>query len=789
MEHRAGQAYAPGPVSHRLGSGWADSFHAARLWISAAVVVVCACVALRDAVHWYEHDTPGVLLDASGSVSAVAFSSSGSSGDPRLRFGDSLEPAALHGGESVGTRARVEAWDRAVETAHGRGYVDAVVSHGAERHHARLPLGPLEPLVWWTFAAGLVFVGLIQAGAGLVALWSNPESKVARAFASFALMSGLCLASFFDAHTARSLAPLLAFSLASLPFTGVRLALHVPATAGWFTRDPRWERWERWGNAVSFAVGLGAALFEALGTHTERLFPWLSLWFLTGLGVLSLGLAVRTLLATTAERRPLHALLLGVLPPYLAVALALALLLRGVRVPNELFYASLVVTPFGTLFAFARYDLWGSRALLSRLGTNLFLGAVAAVVAIGAGTAVATSVGASFQDALTGAIGSGVAAAVLVAFSLRLSDVTLFRSRAEYKPTIDRLSEELITLSSPSDVAHAVERTVRRWLRCDYIALTLAPSTPAEGEEEPACSPNASIRLVVSFGGRPYGWLDVGGKRGSALFTSDDIDLLRTIANHGGLALAHAHAYQELEERRRRQAEAWRGEREALVETVAAEIAHEIRYPLNYFRSLFDRSAKNTRLTADDVDVGLEEVDRLERLVSGLKRMVAQRTERQPTHVAELCARVEALLHDSLGRVRLELEIGADATLSCDPDKLTQVMVNLISNAVEACGPSGHVGIAWTAGERGGELSVWDDGPGFVGEASRLFAPWYTTKDRGTGLGLAITHRLVRAHAWTISAQRREGRTLFTIAVSAADIVRDATALGERESQDRVRVA
>jgi signal transduction histidine kinase len=256
------------------------------------------------------------------------------------------------------------------------------------------------------------------------------------------------------------------------------------------------------------------------------------------------------------------------------------------------------------------------------------------------------------------------------------------------------------------------------------------------------------------------------------------------------LALAHAYAYQELEARRRQQAEAWRGERETLVETVAAEIAHEVRYPINYFRSLFERGARSVALTPEDMDVGREEVDRLERLVSGLKRMAAHRLERSRTAVSELCERVETLLGDVLGRRRIEVDLGPGAMLRCDPDKMTQVLVNLLSNALEACGPNGRIGIEWELLADGGELRVWDDGPGFVGDPSRLFAPWYTTKPRGTGLGLAITHRVVRSHGWTIMAQRRGTRTVFVVKIRAEDIVReDGREPGDRESISEVRVA
>jgi nitrogen-specific signal transduction histidine kinase len=84
---------------------------------------------------------------------------------------------------------------------------------------------------------------------------------------------------------------------------------------------------------------------------------------------------------------------------------------------------------------------------------------------------------------------------------------------------------------------------------------------------------------------------------------------------------------------------------------------------------------------------------------------------------------------------------------------------------------------------------VWDDGPGFLGDASRLFAPWYTTKPRGTGLGLAITHRLVRAHGWSIAASRRDAHTVFAIAIRGEDIVRDAAPDSQRRVEGEARVA
>jgi signal transduction histidine kinase len=206
------------------------------------------------------------------------------------------------------------------------------------------------------------------------------------------------------------------------------------------------------------------------------------------------------------------------------------------------------------------------------------------------------------------------------------------------------------------------------------------------------------------------------------------------------------------------------------VQTVAAEISHEIRYPLNFFRSLFGR-AQGRPLSAEDLDVGREEVERLERLVGELRRMTAHQLQRRRTTVRELCARAEMLLRDALGGRQLELTGDPELTIRCDPDQVTQILVNLLANALQATDESGHVGVDWQFDREQACIEVWDDGPGFVGDPATLFAPWYTTKERGTGLGLSITHRLVRAHGWSIAATRRDQRTRFTVTVPKTDVL------------------
>jgi signal transduction histidine kinase len=746
-----------------------------RQWLLYAIATQCVLlmgIAMVDAVAWYGHPICDVLVDPGAVVSNLGAARAQGTAKT-LHFPDHIlsvdgQPLAIGG---ASPRARV--WDEAVEAAAaaGRQAVTATVSTQSGMRVVELDVRRLEPLWWWVLAAAWMFAGALYILAGLIALWASPRSPLSRTFCKLGVATGLVLGLSFDFHTTRVLTPFFFMAFALMPVGWMALPLRLPDDARVLRRAPWLER-------ALEAVGLlTGACFLALYYTGHETLALQRAWSLVMAGAVVFAvtaLLVRFVYASGARRQRLRALLVTVGTTHIGASL---LLFPGIRAWAILTFATLSLFPLSTAYAFIRYDLWGSRQLLSRILTRIGVGGVACALAILAATALAAQAGVKFAEALLAAGLGGVVATAVVLAALGLVDRSVFYSRLTYKPTVAQLSEELISIASPEEVARAIERTIRRWLPCELVHLSLLPAirgdAAAAGEsaslDRPLEGDVEHLSLLVEFGGVRLGRLRVGEKAGNALFTEDDLDLLQTIANQGALALAHAYAYRELEARRREQAAAWKDERAAVVETVAAEIAHEIRYPINFFRSVFGTAGR--QLDSEDIEIGREEVDRLERLVAGLRRLASHALERKRVRLVTLCERVETLLRDDLGGRKLQLAVPVMVALNCDPDQATQILVNLVANGLQAAGADGAVGVAWSQGEIGAELVVWDTGPGFEGEPSRLFAPWYTTKPKGTGLGLAITHRLVRAHGWSITAQCRDNRTLFMIAIRKEDVI------------------
>ena len=103
--------------------------------------------------------------------------------------------------------------------------------------------------------------------------------------------------------------------------------------------------------------------------------------------------------------------------------------------------------------------------------------------------------------------------------------------------------------------------------------------------------------------------------------------------------------------------------------------------------------------------------------------------------------------------------------------ELNQIWANLIDNALDAVGESGHVAI--TGGVEGPDVvvRVTDDGPGMSADVKRrIFDPFFTTKKvgEGTGLGLDIVNRIVRKHKGMIAVESEPGKTEFKVSLPPA---------------------
>ncbi len=229
----------------------------------------------------------------------------------------------------------------------------------------------------------------------------------------------------------------------------------------------------------------------------------------------------------------------------------------------------------------------------------------------------------------------------------------------------------------------------------------------------------------------------------------------------------------DIGERKRLQEQLRKTERIAELGTVASGMAHEIGTPMNVI--LGRAEYLMDRVTDESIKKGLQtivtQVERITRVMNQLLSFARRKTpERGALDLKQVVEDSLEMFHERLVRSRIQVELSlADPCpmVLADADQMSQVMINLVMNAVHAMPEGGTLRVTLAPEPRMVRLTVADTGHGIPREViKKIFDPFFTTKEfgKGTGLGLTVVKGIIEEHQGSIAVESQEGAgTTFTI--------------------------
>ena len=226
---------------------------------------------------------------------------------------------------------------------------------------------------------------------------------------------------------------------------------------------------------------------------------------------------------------------------------------------------------------------------------------------------------------------------------------------------------------------------------------------------------------------------------------------------------------------------------------LAAGIAHEVGNPLAALSSLVQmlQRRKPDEYTAEKLDLAGRQLKRIQRTIHELVDF-ARPASPAPGRVRlnEVVDEVLAVAkyYHRTGDRDFSTDVPGDLpTLAAPRDYLTQVVLNLVFNAIDATAKRGkiHVSIRVDRGQI--TLSVADDGKGIaVEDRGRLFEPYFTTKPRGTGLGLFVSRQIVEELGGSIDfTSDAESGTVFRVVLPAPSVLADSNVVANCQGVSR----
>ena len=144
--------------------------------------------------------------------------------------------------------------------------------------------------------------------------------------------------------------------------------------------------------------------------------------------------------------------------------------------------------------------------------------------------------------------------------------------------------------------------------------------------------------------------------------------------------------------------------------------------------------------------------------------------DKKTIKVSQLFEQTRILLgiEANTGHIQIDSQVNpANLEISADKKQISQVLINLLKNAVEALKSTenGQIKLAAVYNENGRiEITVSDNGPGISDELiDKIFIPFFTTKESGSGIGLSLSRQIMLLHGGSLKVKTQPGNTAFTL--------------------------
>ena len=376
-----------------------------------------------------------------------------------------------------------------------------------------------------------------------------------------------------------------------------------------------------------------------------------------------------------------------------------------------------------------------------------------------------------------------------------------------------RANVEGLTITHGSPLIRSLARRNREVTRYNVEEWSTASDEPLRLKED-FTRLGGTVILPIVFKENLKGLLVLGNKKSGDLFTAQDFELLRTLANQCAIAIENAKSYQlienlnenleamvdertkalkkALEEKEKTQDLLIRSESLAAVGALVAGVAHELNNPLASVSSLVQSAVETMEQASpghaagpqayleekeelvDDLKFSLKELNRAKDIVASLLGISRQTQEySEPVILNDVSRNALKVLYNQYKRTGIKILEAYEEDLPeirGNFSNLGQVCLNIITNAIQAVDSGqGRITLRTRHDQEKGMVifECEDNGPGIANEVIKdIFKPFYTTKEvgKGTGLGLYISYEIVRRHNGHIFANNTaRGGTTFRI--------------------------